>query len=279
MSLRQINMNNYTYLGVKGLFLDLFCGTATGTADPSIRRQRRSTFLVLDEGDLEEESGYWVMDQDTGEEGFVSLFSESDFWVLAAKGGYTRRRIRIHGRRFRKPSKGGKGKGRGKGRRPGFVSRRGKGAGAHYAEYPDNSRFAIEKARKERKVERKVSKERIHLKAKERASNRINFNNPMLQPPMSLQQLSRILMPKKPGVHMKQVGHGTHMDTTQTSTIQKMSGRQMKPLGNNGHITRTDRQTDREIMKSRQAQSQGLTSSNQSTDIRYSGHHAEGFDW
>ena len=139
MALRQINMNNYTYLGVKGLFLDLFCGTATGTADPSIRRQRRSTFLVLDEGDLEEESGYWVMDQETGEEGFVSLFSESEFWVLAAKGGYTRRRI--HGRRFRKPSKGGKGKGRGKGRRPGFVSRRGKGAGAHYAQYPDNSGF------------------------------------------------------------------------------------------------------------------------------------------
>ena len=139
MALRQINMNNYTYLGVKGLFLDLFCGTATGTADPSIRRQRRSTFLVLHEGDLEEESGYWVMDQETGEEGFVSLFSESEFWVLAAKGGYTRRRI--HGRRFRKPSKGGKGKGRGKGRRPGFVSRRGKGAGAHYAEYPDNSGF------------------------------------------------------------------------------------------------------------------------------------------
>ena len=139
MALRQINMNNYTYLGVKGLFLDLFCGTATGTADPSIRRQRRSTFLVLDEGDLEEESEYWVMDQETGEEGFVSLFSESEFWVLAAKGGYTRRRI--HGRRFRKPSKGGKGKGRGKGRRPGFVSCRGKVAGAHYAEYPDNSGF------------------------------------------------------------------------------------------------------------------------------------------
>ena len=126
----------------------------------------------------------------------------------------------------------------------------------------------IEKARKERKVERKVSKERIHLKAKERASNRINFNNPMLQPPMSLQQLSRILMPKKPGVRMKQVGHGTHTDTTQTSTIQKMSGRQMKPFGNNGHITRTDRHTTRET-KSRLAQSQGLTrtTSQQISDI------------
>ena len=180
MALRQININNYTYLGVKGLFLDPFCGTATGTADPSIRRQRRSTFLVLDEGDLEEESGYWVMDQETGEEGFVSLFSESEFWVLAAKGGYTRRRI--HGRRFRKPSKGGKGKGRGKGRRPGFVSRRGKGAGAHYTEYPDNSGFY---GKGKKGVERKVSKEKMHSKAKEKASNRIH-------------QLSRILVPKKP---------------------------------------------------------------------------------
>ena len=249
-------MNNYTYLGVKGLFLDLFCGTATGTADPSVRRQRRSTFLVLDEGDLEEESGYW-----------------------GDGSGYRRRRIceivsskrrRIHGRRFREPTKGGKGKGRGKGRRPGFVSRRGKGAGAHYAEYPDNSGF-YGKGKKGKKGGKKVSKERMPLKAKERASNRINFNNPMLQPPTSLQQLSQILTPKKPGVHMnhmKQVGHGTHMDITQTSTIQKMSGRQKKPLGNNGHITRTDRRTDRET-KSRQAQSQGLTSttSQQISDI------------
>ena len=172
MALRQINMNNYTYLGVKGLFLDLFCGTATGTADPSIRRQRRSTFLVLDEGDLEEESGYWAMDQETGEEGFVSLFSESGFWVLAAEGGYTRRRI--HGRRFRKPSKGGKGKGRGKGRRPGFVSRRGKGAGAHYAEYPDNSGF-YRKGKKGKKGGKKGFKGKDAFKGKGKSQQQNPF--------------------------------------------------------------------------------------------------------
>ena len=92
-----------------GLFLDLFCGTATGTADPSIHRQKRSTFLVLDEGDLEEESGYWVMDQDTGGEGFVSLLSESDFWLLQAKGGVGESMEEGS----ENPSKGGKGKGRG----------------------------------------------------------------------------------------------------------------------------------------------------------------------
>ena len=258
MALRQINMNNYTYLGVKGLFLDLFCGTATGTTDPSIRRQRRSTFLVLDEGDLEEESGYWVMDQETGEEGFVSLFSESEFGVLAAKGGYTRRRI--HGRRFRKPSKGGKGKGRGKGRRPvedpalSAVEAKVQG---RTMQSTLATQVSMEKARKERKVERKDSKEKMHSKAKEKASNRIPFNNPMLQPPKSLHQLNQLLMPKKPGVHMKQIGHGTRMDIILTSTILKMSGRQMKPLGNNGHTLRTDRRTDRK-MKSTVAQSKGL---------------------
>ena len=95
------------------------------------------------------------------------------------------------------------------------------------------------------------------LKVKEKASNRINFNNPMLQPPMSLRQLGQNLTPKKPGVHMKQVRHGTHMDIKQTSTIQKMSGRQMKPLGNNGH---TEPRPDQ---------------NNQSTDIRHYGHQTE----
>ena len=128
MSLRQLNMNNYTRLGVKGL-------TATGTADPSIRRHKRSTFLVLDEGDLEEESGYWVMDQETGEEGFVSLFSES---------------------------KGGKGKGRGQGRRPGFTSLPAVEAKVQgrTMQCTVTTPVSMEKARKERKVERKVLRER-----------------------------------------------------------------------------------------------------------------------
>ena len=126
MSLRQMDMQGYTYLRVKQLFLDLFCSTATSTADPLIRRHKRTTFLVLDEGEYEDETGYWVMDQATQEEGFVSLFSETNFWVLGAKGGYTKRKI--HGREFRKGPKGGKGN-RGKGRRrPGFRSRKGKGA-------------------------------------------------------------------------------------------------------------------------------------------------------
>ena len=254
MALRQINMNNYTYLGVKGLFLDLFCGTATGTADPSIRRQRRSTFLVLDEGDLEEESGYWVMDQETGEEGFVSLLSESEFWALAAKGGYTRRRI--HGRRFRKPSKGGKGKGRGKGRRPGFVSRRGKGAGAHYAEYPDNSGF-YGKGKKGKKGGKKGFKGKDAFKGKGKSKQQNPFqqsNVATTEEPSSAQPSSNAEETwSAHEANWSWNSYGYHTDQYYPEDVWQAN----EAIWNNGHTLRTDRRTDRK-MKSTIAQSQGL---------------------
>ena len=60
MSLRQTSMNHYTYLLVKQLFLELFCATRTGIADPVIQHRKRTTFLVIEEGDYEDETGYWV---------------------------------------------------------------------------------------------------------------------------------------------------------------------------------------------------------------------------
>ena len=59
MALRQINTNNYTYVGVKGLFLDLFCGTAAGTAD--LRSAGREDPLSL--SSMKE---VWRMNSDTG---------------------------------------------------------------------------------------------------------------------------------------------------------------------------------------------------------------------
>ena len=122
MSLRQVSVNNYTYLAVKGLFLDLFCGAAAGTADPSIRR--------------------------------------------------------------------GKG-------RPGFNSRRGKGAGAHHAEYPDNSGF-YGQGKKRKKGGKKGFKQKDTFKGSEKTSNKHQQSNVATR--------------------------GTHMDITlsQTSTIPKM---------------------------------------------------------
>ena len=100
MSLRQIDMAQYTYLQVKQLFMELFCTTRTGIADPTIRHVKRSTFLVIEEGEYDGETGYWVAEEETGE------------------GGYNKRRV--FSRRFKQ----GKGKGKGSQRkRPGFRPR------------------------------------------------------------------------------------------------------------------------------------------------------------
>ena len=90
MSLRQIDMAQYTYLQVKQLFMELFCTTRTGIADPTIRHVKWSTFLVIEEGEYDGETGYWVAEEETGDEGFVSLYIEDEFWVLSAKGGYNK---------------------------------------------------------------------------------------------------------------------------------------------------------------------------------------------
>ena len=75
VNIRQIAMPQYTYLQVKHLFLELFCVSRTGVADPNI-----------DEGEAEEgEQGFWVIDEETGEEGFTCLFTETDFWLNYCK--------------------------------------------------------------------------------------------------------------------------------------------------------------------------------------------------
>ena len=130
MSLRQIDMAQYTYLQVKQLFMELFCTTRTGIADPTIHHVKRSTFLVIHEGEYEGETGYWVAEEETGYEGFVSLYIEDEFWVLSAKGGYQKRRI------FNRRFKQGKGKGRGgnQRKRPGFQPRSQKKGKGYLAE-------------------------------------------------------------------------------------------------------------------------------------------------
>ena len=52
--------------------------------------RKRSSFFIIDEGETEEgEQGFWVADEETGEEGFTGLFTETDFWVLGAT-------VRVH---------------------------------------------------------------------------------------------------------------------------------------------------------------------------------------
>ena len=81
MNIRQIAMPQYTYLQVKQLFLELFAVSRTGVADPNITHRKRSTFYVIEEGETEEgEYGFWVLDEETGEEGFTGLYTENDFF-------------------------------------------------------------------------------------------------------------------------------------------------------------------------------------------------------
>ena len=145
MSLRQIDMAQYTYLQVKQLFMELFCTTRTGIADPTIRHVKRSTFLVIEEGEYDGETGYWVAEEETGDEGFVSLYIEDEFWVLSAKGGYNKRRV--FSRRFKQ----GKGKGKGSQRkRPGFRPRSQKKGKGYLADdqVPDDQAFYGKKGKK-----------------------------------------------------------------------------------------------------------------------------------
>ena len=73
----------------------------TGVADPKIPHRKRSSFYIIVEGETDEgEQGFWVVDEDTGEERFTGLFTETDFWVLGAKGTYSKRRL--YGRSFKK---------------------------------------------------------------------------------------------------------------------------------------------------------------------------------
>ena len=169
MSLRQIEMNQYTYLQVKQLFMELFCTTRTGIADPTIRHTKRSTFLVSEEGECDGEQGYWVVEEETGDEGFVSLFSEDDFWVLSAKGGYTKKRV------FNRRFKPGKGKGRGgkQRKRPGFRPRsnhKGKGYLADDSQFPDDHVFYGKKGKKGGKKGGKKNKDSFKSSKKGKSS-------------------------------------------------------------------------------------------------------------
>ena len=129
MNICQIAMPQYTYLQVKQLFLELVCVSRTGVADPNTAHRKRSTFYIIEEGETEEgEHGFWVIDEEIGEEGFTGLYTENEFGVLGAKGSYSKRRL--HGRSFKKGKPKGYGK-KWKRSSPGFRSRsKGKGYAA-----------------------------------------------------------------------------------------------------------------------------------------------------
>ena len=144
MNIRQIAMPQYTHLQVKQLFLELFCAYRNGVVGPNISHRKRSSFRIIDAGETEEgEHAFWVIDEETEEEGFTRLFTETDFWSL-----------RVHtlsaeyGRSFKKGKPKGK---KGKRSRPGFRPRsKGKG----YAAHNDQQDKALGKRKRQKGQER-----------------------------------------------------------------------------------------------------------------------------
>ena len=78
-------MQNYTFESVREVFFELFCAPKSSIDNPNLRTSgvegRQRNFCVMDSGDLDGSSGYWVEDDDSGEVGFVPEF-EDVFWVF-----------------------------------------------------------------------------------------------------------------------------------------------------------------------------------------------------
>ena len=83
MTQRGILVDAYTFENLREAFIELFCAPRNSIADPSYRTSTQSqrSYVVMDYGECEGHLGYWVQDEETGEEGFIEEFDEENFWV------------------------------------------------------------------------------------------------------------------------------------------------------------------------------------------------------
>ena len=122
---QKLKIPQYTFDNITEIFTELFCANKTAFNNPFLNtRTGGRSFFIVDEGEYEEETGYWAVDEDTQEEGFLPEYGET-FWIYDGNAYFGRRLT--HGRNLKRP---GKGKGKFKSRfssKPGFKSRRKKG--------------------------------------------------------------------------------------------------------------------------------------------------------
>ena len=112
-------LGDYRVAELREVYLEVFCTTRTSVDNPLLApspQGGRKTFLVLDEGFIDDSQGIWVEDEDEGVEGFLEL-DEDCLWVYDNESAAWFQR-RFQGRRMKRgPFKGRKkGKGKGKGR-------------------------------------------------------------------------------------------------------------------------------------------------------------------
>ena len=116
LSSKGIKIRQYNWLNVHEAFQELFFSTKTGFADPMLRHSGKSSgghrsFLIIESSTHEGDYGYWVQDEQSGQEGFLSTTTEV-FWSYN-NGTGSWESANVAGRRLR-AGKGKKGKGKGK---------------------------------------------------------------------------------------------------------------------------------------------------------------------
>ena len=114
MTHRNRTMDQYRTVELREVFIELFCTVRTAVDNPMMNPPGsggRRAFLVPDEGELEENFGYWAEDEEDGAEGFLDAL-EDVFWIWD-DNDYSWFQRRFQARRTRKGTgKGMKGKGR-----------------------------------------------------------------------------------------------------------------------------------------------------------------------
>ncbi len=142
LSLRGLSVQDYMFEIARAAFLVLFCALRSSIENPSLRVSGQGrTFYIVDYGDMDQSAGYWVVDEETNEEGFLPEF-EDVFWVFDDEVSAWVSRP-FSGRNLRKGYGKGKtfGKGKGKFR---FRPRKG-GKGYQTQEYTETAAFGTGK--------------------------------------------------------------------------------------------------------------------------------------
>ena len=77
LAIRGIPLQSYTFDLIWSAFLELFCAPRSSLDNPSFRPSSQPrTFLVQCYGELEGSTGYWAVEEETGQEGFVQEFED-----------------------------------------------------------------------------------------------------------------------------------------------------------------------------------------------------------
>jgi len=130
MHLQGYRVQDYTYEAVRSMFMELFCAPRSSLENPLLRSTQAAharAFCTFDYGTLYGSTGYWVQDESTNEEGFLDEYQDL-FWVYddqsSAWASYP-----FQGRKVRKGTPKGHGKGKGHKGRNFFQPYRAKGKG------------------------------------------------------------------------------------------------------------------------------------------------------